>query len=77
MSLNPRFVAYARSLGKTPEEALQRDAAGIACMSGYIWWIGERWVEWRKLRGYSANRPPDNIDHKHFDVWLATYPKEE
>jgi hypothetical protein len=50
---NPRYVAYAKAHGRTPDEMLASDAdrypGGKMC--GFTLWIRAKWSEWRKLFG--------------------------
>jgi hypothetical protein len=41
---NPRYVAYAKAHGKTPEQMMEQDGMDYpgGCMAGYIVWIGEQ-----------------------------------
>jgi hypothetical protein len=64
---NLRYVAFAASTGMQPEERLAIDKASRSyCMTGFILWIGERWVEWGGPRTTSRTRE----DHENFDNWL-------
>lgn len=69
MDYHPRFLAFAASQGATPQEASERGRP----LKGrpYVIWIGERWTEWRKLRGRSAYSHLTAADHADFDAWLA------
>lgn len=66
---NPRYVAYAKAHGKTPEEM----QAGEKSMVGFILWIGGQVVEFRKAH-------PDAFvgsairDHAAFDRFLGIEP---
>lgn len=65
--MNPRYVAYARAHGRTPEAMRTHDRTrwpgGI--MAGYIVWIGEQWRRW-----HAAN-PGALPDHESFDAMLC------
>lgn len=69
---NPRYLAYARAHGRTPEEMVayddQRREAGTID-GGFVVWISERWREWAALRGI---HPSQSYAHHHaaFDAWL-------
>jgi hypothetical protein len=71
---HPRYKAYAKHHGATPDEMLAGDNERFpgGCMTGYIIWIGERWREWDTLTGHTG--PHTRADHTDFDKWLATYP---
>ena len=73
MSYQPRYAAYARAHGKTPEQMAGHDEEQWpgGCMCGFILWIGDRWREWRKLKGYSHNWILSEADHVEFDAWLT------
>ena len=69
--MNPRFLAYARSRGETPEETLAHDEHRYpgGKMTGFMAWISARWAEWHAERGhYSPILTED--DHRDFDEWL-------
>jgi hypothetical protein len=64
---NHRYVAFARSNGRTVEEqASVDDVRGY--YSDYILWISDRWAEWARPLGRS--RPFSERDHVEFDAWL-------
>lgn len=75
---NPRYVAWATSQGRTPEEqhARERGDDSVSTLSAFSRWILERWDEWRALRGLK----PRGIDrdyltpeqHADFDAWVQT-----
>lgn len=71
MAWNPRYAAYAHPLH--PAERLRLDeAAGGGTMTPYILWNGERWREFRKLRGVYGDDPINATPafHREFDAWL-------
>lgn len=61
----PRFVAYAKAQGVTPE-ALAATRFGV----GFICWINAKWsafcAEFKRDRGFLSER-----DHADFDAWLS------
>lgn len=65
-SWNPRYVAYAKAQGKTPEEMMTSQRS----MVGFILWIGGQVVEFKKAK-------PDAFvgsairDHAAFDRYLG------
>lgn len=70
---NPRYVEYANSHGRTPDEMLVIDKAEYpgGAMTGYIIWINARWREWKMINRKPANEPLFAKDHESFDLWLA------
>jgi hypothetical protein len=76
---NPRFEAYARAHGRSPEAMLEHDRKAWpgGCMTGFMLWIGEQWTAWltpqdRKY-GATTQRAKDILtaeDHAAFDAWL-------
>lgn len=71
---NPRYVAYARSHGLTPEAQAAADAAAWpgGRNTGFMLWVRERWAEWRAANG----RPLDgdrlsDADHASFDAMIG------
>ena len=79
MSWNPRYVAYARAHGRTPEEMRAHDAdvwpGGRA--TGFILWISKQWQRWHEERGLTCSPASwkrhilSQQDHDSFDAELA------
>lgn len=67
---NPRYVAYARAQGMTPDEMLESDALTYpgGKMTGFILWLNAKWREWDRLNG--RREPHSDADHQLFDAWL-------
>jgi hypothetical protein len=65
-TFQPRYVAYAKSLGIAPENVFEHDGS----MANFIGWITEYWRDYRKLRGIPSEAPVSDADHKAFDAWL-------
>lgn len=60
-----RYVAFARDLGRTPEQqAAIDDARPIGRNVAFVAWITNRVSEWRKTHGFGP------IDDAAFDAWL-------
>jgi len=57
---NPRYVAYAKAQGKTPEE-MQKDQDNYA---GFISWINEKWRKWDHIH--------PELYGKHEYDWVQT-----
>ena len=70
----PRYLAYCRAHGRTPEAMLAHDSdawpGGRLC--GFILWISDRWHEWRVATGSRAHALDRKTDAEHaaFDAWL-------
>lgn len=67
---NPRYVAYARAHGRTPEDQLAHDKREYpgGWMGGFMVWMNQRWAEWR-----ATPEPRDLPLAEHqaaFDAWL-------
>lgn len=62
---NPRYVAYARANGRTPDEQKALEPGNC----GFICWINERWAAYRAEHGLELRAP---ADHERFDAWLAS-----
>jgi hypothetical protein len=71
VAFNPRYVAYARMHGHTPDEQLAIDDKTWpgGRMAGFILWINERWLEWGRLTGVSREFHWDCC-HGSFDAWI-------
>lgn len=68
----PRFVAYAESLGKTPDEVSAELAARrTGRMMPFILWINAKWSEWRRLNKREPFSSLSPADHAAFDAWLT------
>ncbi len=76
--LNPRFVLWAKSIGKEPADFVRRDRQGVTRIDGTPWtvlfmaWIAERWRQWALELGYRDHRVALANGHTHadFDAWL-------
>ena len=70
--MNPRYLAYCKMMGKTPDEMLVHDAiewpGGI--MTGFMLWIQGKWWEWDGLNNHPSREPHGEAQHKAFDLWL-------
>ena len=75
---NPRYVCYARSHGKTPEEMREHDRdqwPGGAAV-GFILWSNQKLREWCDLKGYRLTACGHNdtilldADWQEYDRWL-------
>ena len=71
VSWNPRFVAYSRAHGLSPEGMLARDDEQWpgGRMAGFMLWLRTQWRDWADTQGgmpavlYPAH-------HAAFDAWL-------
>jgi hypothetical protein len=70
MAWNPRYVAYAKANGKSPEEMIE---ASQKSMVGFILWIGGQVVEFRKVHP-EAFVGSSIRDHAAFDRFLGIGP---
>lgn len=74
--MNPRYLAYCKAHGNTPEAQHAADGAawpgGIMC--GFILWIGERWRAFEAHKGArltSLSRDYWRAEHAaEFDAWI-------
>lgn len=66
----PRFVAYARSHGREPEQqvAYDRERYPGGWAAGFMVWIGRRWDEWDAETGFVGVHT--QWAHQQFDAWL-------
>jgi hypothetical protein len=65
---NPRYVAYAKAHGRTPDEQLRHDGS----MAGFINWIAHQWTDYCQSRGLPPGYQYTESLHEDFDAWLAT-----
>jgi len=67
----PRYLAYCRAHGNTPDQQMQADAKAYpgGCMCGFILWINQKWAEWFGIVGRKHVLSED--DHRQFDEWLT------
>lgn len=74
----PRYLAYARHHGRTPEDQMSADVLRWpgGCMTGYILWIRGMWRRWWAEAGRDAgmSRNHGTAEHEHFDGWLDSLP---
>jgi hypothetical protein len=68
---NPRYIAYAKSNGLSPDDQLARDERDFpgGCMVAFVNWINSKWAEWHGVIG-EAKSFHTCEDHKNFDEWL-------
>lgn len=73
MTYQPRYVAYARAHGLSPDAMLERDQEAWpgGCMAGFMLWIQERWREWASQRPGGMPDIKTEEHHRDFDAWLA------
>lgn len=71
--MNPRYLAYARAHGLTPDAMALLDEARYpgGRMAGFQVWMSERWADWRLARGRGHDTILSDADHADFDAWLA------
>jgi hypothetical protein len=62
---NQRFVAFAKSQGKKPEEL-----RGVAME--FMLWCQAKWREWARLNGKGESASRSQADHDSFDAWLTS-----
>ena len=78
----PRYVAYARDHGRTPEEMLAHDEEAWpgGRMCGFLLWIPAAFQAWREASGeipklFEPNGWGDR-QFDAFDAWLASTDRE-
>lgn len=76
---NPRYVAFARSQGRTPDAQREHDReewSGAAAMP-FMLWIRKQWREFFAERGEKVPEGIVPAQHEAFNRWLeAKYPSE-
>ncbi len=75
---NPRYVAYAKAHGRTPEEMSAHDEeawpGGRAC--GFILWMSAQWSRWHAERGLKRHRHIlSEQDQLSFDESIGATPE--
>lgn len=71
---NPRYVAYARSNGMTPEAMLKHDKAKGIFMIEFSIWIQRKWTEYVRAKGFKFSHwkyVKSEEDHAAFDVFIG------
>lgn len=71
--MNPRYVAYARAHGETPDAMLARDVERWpgGKMTGFVAWISAAWLAWDRERKHGANHVRTPEEHTAFTAWLT------
>jgi hypothetical protein len=67
---NPRYAAYAKAHGRTPEEQLEIDRQGS--MLGFSEWIMGKWDEWTRER-LKESPKPDGWTAIEWQRYLASW----
>ncbi len=76
--LNPRFVIWARSIGREPHSLVGAEEIeridGTPWTAIYMGWVQERWRAWATVLGCDDHRVALSNGHTHddFDRWLET-----
>jgi hypothetical protein len=70
---NPRYVAYAAVHGKEPNAMMEHDRERYpgGCMTGFITWIPQQWLEWAKSVGRRDLAMLSDAEHDAFTDWLV------
>lgn len=73
-AVNPRYLAYARAHGETPDGMLAADRMRWrgGTMRGFTGWIDGKWREWLELHPDRRRSALTDADHAAFDAWLAS-----
>lgn len=84
MNWNPRYLAYCRAHGKTPEKMLEHDEERFpgGCMCGFILWSSDKLNEARRThREFFYIEIGGNagglLDHEGYDKWLQNSVEQE
>ncbi|MFH0917012.1 MAG: hypothetical protein V1912_11300 [bacterium] len=71
--INPRYLAYCRAHGMTPDEMLAHDRqeypGGVNV--GFVNWFNAQWRAWRASIGLTVRRPLTDAEVAAFDAWLG------
>lgn len=73
---NPRWVAFARSQGRTPAEQIAHDWGPRGCQgAAFVCWNRDRIREWATATGRTRLLDPNECllsgDHAAYNAWLA------
>ena len=78
-TVTPRYLAYCRAHGRSPEDMLAYDKARYpgGHMTGFILWLGDRWRVFCRMHGTwdtaELERKLGLVEaHRDFDTWLET-----
>lgn len=71
VNLNPRYLAYCRSKGNTPEQQSQIDLVDYpgGKMTGFILWTKQHWMDFYRENELDPNGIYSGIQEE-FDKWL-------
>ena len=71
--MNSLYRAYCRENGNTEEQQMEDDEerwpGGKMC--GYMLWCGEKWGQWRALKGFERDRPLSEVERDEFFSWVG------
>ncbi len=67
MDFQPRYIAYSKAHGRTPDEMLKADND---MMHEFMIWIDRQWTKWETETGYGP-LPKSEQAHQDFDRWLT------
>lgn len=73
---NPRYVAYAYPRDPADQLEVDRKRYPDGFMPGYLFWIGERWAEYRHHRHISGPAALEDAAagvQTNFDAWLKEW----
>lgn len=75
---NPRYLNYAKSHGRSPEEQIAHDREKFpgGPGAGFILWNRSRICEYSKINPRAFTPGGGLADHAGYDAWLSAYAEE-
>lgn len=71
--MNSLYQVYCRENGNDETRQLELDEqrwpGGKMC--GYMMWCGEKWSQWRTLKGFSRDRVLSEAERDEFFGWVG------
>jgi hypothetical protein len=70
----PRYLAFCREHGKTPEEMIliERKHYPGGSFCGFMFWIDEKWQKFYDTHPQFERNYPSEECYRQFDEWLNT-----
>lgn len=71
--MNALYQVYCRENGndEAAQLAIDEERWPGGKMCGYMLWCGEKWREWRTLKGFAQDRPLSETERNEFMKWVG------